>query len=257
MASAKMYVASFLVCAVAYVCAVPVEMMEDTEAPEARQFLGGGLGGLGGYGLGGFGGYGVRRFGGYGLGGYGGYGLGGLGGFFDEDPSAENDESMDDEMASHGKTLVIPGHMIRKLKIKLNSDAAVDNLNTEMGPASGSIDNLNSETTPASTENQKFRVISMPHSKFRKLAKHLAKTRWTNTANTDTDTDSKFRKLAKYMDKGQWSKTANIDTDTTDMSNEGNEQEVRVIRVPSTVFKMLKNRYQQDVHEALDQESLE
>ncbi|XP_055354130.1 uncharacterized protein LOC129599827 [Paramacrobiotus metropolitanus] len=135
--------------------------------PDER-LLGYGLSGIGGYGtyaldgLGGYGGLGTYRgldYGGLGTvgyGGLGGYGSGGLGYgrgglIYDEDLSAENDEFPDEAMTSKGdyKTVIIPGHKIRKLKMKLykkhGEESAIDHATTITG-------NSNMETMP--TENK-------------------------------------------------------------------------------------------------------
>ncbi|XP_055354110.1 keratin, type II cytoskeletal 1b-like [Paramacrobiotus metropolitanus] len=135
--------------------------------PDER-LLGYGLGGIGGYGtygLGGVGSYGgLGTYGGLGYGGVGTLGYGGLGGYglggigygrggllYDEDPSAENDEFQDEAMTSKGdyKTVIIPGHKIRKLKVQLykkhGEESAIDHATTATGTS-------NMETMP--TENK-------------------------------------------------------------------------------------------------------
>ncbi|XP_055336779.1 keratin, type I cytoskeletal 10-like [Paramacrobiotus metropolitanus] len=200
------------------------------------------FGGLGGFGLGGLGfgglgfgglGYGGLGYGGLGYGGLGygglGYGLGGLGYggfgfpglFFDEDPSAESDESQDEAMTSKRdyKTVVIPGHKIRKLKLqvykKQGEESAVDNASSAIGSAT-------METMPsASTTNEKIRVIRVPHSAFRRLMHRIRNAAEVTPSAESTDNSE--------------SNMENIDVDNSEQEMTKGKG-MQVMRLPHHIF---------------------
>ncbi|XP_055338609.1 uncharacterized protein LOC129588431 [Paramacrobiotus metropolitanus] len=270
--------ASFVACAMA----APMDM-SDSASPQERAIirrvtaqraifpgLGGfGLGGLGlggfGYGLGGLG-YGGLGFGGlgYGLGGlgYGGYGFGYPGLFFDEEPSGssdesqmdgENDEMMDDHMKSYSKgdfkTIVIPGNMIHKMKVKLYNKPGMESSTANMAT---SIDATNTAPmTSTSNMNQKVRIIRVPTSVFRRFVHH-ARQSTGHGIDTDHMTESGMTDIDNEVPM-----EASIDADNTEQEEATNVKGMKVLRVPHEVFTRLHKTIPKRVQTAVTDQDLD
>ncbi|XP_055354108.1 aspartate, glycine, lysine and serine-rich protein-like [Paramacrobiotus metropolitanus] len=227
--------------------------------PDER-LLGYGLGGIGGYGtyglggLGGYGGYGGLGYGGVGTlgyGGLGGYGLGGLGYgrgglIYDEDPSAENDEFQDEAMTSKGdyKTVIIPGHKIRKLKVQLykkhGEESAVDHATTTTGSS-----NMETMPTENKSSNENVRVIRVPHHIFRRLMHQMREvaevTPITDNSATESNVDSNIDVDNTQEEASKWKNWKGVHElrHPHHIKRDKENSMIRVVTVPRHVYKGL------------------